>query len=133
MVAASFSAYAAGSKAYQPDETVLFEGIISNYGNYYDPVTSIFTCPVHGFYMLGVDFWGSYGEEMCIQIMKDDQVLIIAESDDDDAAYQHAGATVIVECEQGGTLYIKSPYYGLMYAYDGDSVSHFYGFLVHNA
>ena len=43
-----FTAYATADIDFDPPETVIFDGIVSNYGGAYDNTTGEFTCPVTG-------------------------------------------------------------------------------------
>ena len=45
-----FTAYATDTIVFlNPPETVIFDGVVSNYGDAYDSMTGVFTCPVTGY------------------------------------------------------------------------------------
>ena len=46
--AIGFTAYATADIIFDPPETVIFDGVVSNYGGAYDSMTGVFTCPVTG-------------------------------------------------------------------------------------
>ena len=47
-----FTAYATAIMALDSLQTVIFDGVVSNYGGAYDRTTGEFTCPVTGLPML---------------------------------------------------------------------------------
>ena len=40
-----------GATSYSSGETIIFDSPVTNMGGAFDPLTSVFTCPVHGIYL----------------------------------------------------------------------------------
>merc|ERR1712062_97132 len=55
----SFPAFTASPTNYYNEynlgDVVIFDGITTNIGSYYDPVSSVFTCPIDGIYVFSVN------------------------------------------------------------------------------
>ena len=47
-----FTAWKNENQAYEIGDVITFENLISDYGSAYDPVTSYFTCPITGPYLV---------------------------------------------------------------------------------
>ena len=116
---------------YQPlakDDIVLFQGVRTNYGGYYEPTTSTFHCPVNGVYMFSSNVVSEINYSTRIDIMKNDvaQIGILAYTADISTS---AGGLCITECFVGETVWIKARYSGAM---DGGSLggTHFSGYLL---
>ena len=52
--AVGFTAYVTGSPRYGPESTIVFDTVVTNYGDFYDGGTGIFICPVKGDYVVFV-------------------------------------------------------------------------------
>lgn len=50
-VVAGFTAYPSKNRSYLSGETMIFDTVVTNYGNHYNPTFSFFTCPISGYYL----------------------------------------------------------------------------------
>ena len=130
----SFTAYADASRYYGEHQPVLFNRVLSQFGNAYNPVSSTFTCPVTGVYVISVTVTSIIGDRMRCQIMWESSVYLSAYGDNDGSTYNSASATQIIECAAGERIWIRSngSSGNTMYG-DGSAfrLSSFCGFLLH--
>ena len=88
-------------------QRVVYDVIVMNVGNAYDPKTGIFRAPVDGTYMFAVTACATNGDTISLYIVKDQQTVIGELRSGDDTykdcnsevstAYMIAGSTVWVE------------------------------------
>ena len=103
--AVGFTAFANQSRPYNIQEIVLYDSIITNYGGYYNPLTSSFICPVHGIYMFYVNT-NVAGSDIVIQLNRNTINLVdswarIDVSDD----FNHGSNLVVTECDLGDVIW----------------------------
>ena len=65
---AGFSAYASVTRNYNIDNVLLFDSVIYNNGNHYNPDTGVFVCPVDGMYLFALTLCASPDEVMYAHI-----------------------------------------------------------------
>ena len=118
------------STAYDDNEVVVFDVVISNFGGHYNPDTSSFVCPFEGVYMVNVNVQGYQGELGFVDIMRNDVKLAEAFADDLSGVYNQAGNTVMTECQRGDILWIRSASSNTVF-YATDRRSTFSAFLMH--
>ena len=106
---------------------VVFDGIISNIGGHFNPDTSSFQCPYDGSYMFSVNFASYRDTFMYVEIYQNDKPHIIALADDLPEAINFASSFVIIPCQAGDKVWIRSPFGGFMYSTNIDTYSHFSG------
>ena len=86
---------------------VLFDGIVVNYGGFYDGTTSIFTCPFSGFYMFSVSVRAEEEHVINVSITVDGSHLVSAIAQDG-TSYDQASAVVVTRCDEGQNVWITS-------------------------
>ena len=98
-----FTAHVDGSATYNTDDVIQFPAIKTNYGGYYNPDTSIFTCPYDGIYLFfssllgdGTNTWG--------HITRGSSWLVGMESKDESSS---ASNLVITECLRGEKMWVR--------------------------
>ena len=69
-VYAAFSAYASQTKSYAPGDIVSFDATYFNEGNHYNTFSSVFTCPIAGYYFIYGQFYNVFNEAMSFEIRK---------------------------------------------------------------
>ena len=94
--------------AYDSSEIVVFDVVISNFGGHYNPDTSSFVCPFDGVYLVNVNVQAYYGEQVHVDIMRNDIILVEAFADDQSGLLTQASNTVMTECQRGDVLWIRS-------------------------
>ena len=121
---AGFTARVSGSVAYNENDVIQFPAVYTSYGGYYNPDTSIFTCPYDGIYLFfssllgdGTNTWG--------QIMRESSYLVAMGSN---AESSSASNMVITECLRGEKVWVRQRHDGD--AIDGDAPSTFSGYLL---
>ena len=128
--AVAFTAWA-NEAIYEEGDTVIFDGVVSNIGNHYNPSTSIFTCPINGVYAFFSSITSQEGYFMFADIMhnSDDLTTVAA---DDDGLIQGSNFAVIL-CNQGDTVFIQAEFADdhRMYGDSQRKYSTFSGFLLY--
>ena len=52
--AVGFSAYSTVTRTFDDEDIVIFDEVLSNFGQYFDLESNIFVCPFNGIYWLSV-------------------------------------------------------------------------------
>ena len=120
-----FTARHDGSVTYNPDDVIQFPVIMTSYGGYYNPDTSIFTCPYDGIYLFfssllgdGTNTWG--------HISREGTLLVTMGSN---AESSSASNLAITECLRGRRVWVsQNPSY--TDTIDGNQPSTFSGYLL---
>ena len=110
------------------DKPILFDHVISNDGNAYDPETGEFTTPLKGRYMFTVTIRAQFNKEVCAEITRNDKMLgrLSAEYGRIDKA--SGSMTIVVELEIGDI--VKVTHYAVKCGdYFGNGFTAFSGFL----
>ena len=79
---------------------MVFDGIVMNYGDHYDEVSNIFTCPVRGLYWFNVNVLMYSTYRMHAQIMLDGS-LLVAGYTTDAVTFDSGSNSVVTLCESG--------------------------------
>ena len=94
---------------YGEHETILFNEVLSNFGGGYDPVSSMFTCPVSGVYVISLTVASSIGEKrLQAQIYKEATLHTTALADDHADAVTTGSMTSVLSCEAGERIWVRS-------------------------
>ena len=126
-----FSAYATAEKDYPvAGAIVMFDGVISNFGGYYNNASSIFWCPVDGVYFVFVNVMGNTSANANVDIMVDDVPVGRARADMDVANQNKGSGFVLVDCSVGQNIWIKNNYDNQA-LFAGSRQSTFSGYLLH--
>ncbi|XP_036968073.1 complement C1q-like protein 2 [Acanthopagrus latus] len=128
-----FSAVAtAGDKAIGPfdeDTTLIYNMVLTNIGNAYNPSTGIFAAPVAGVYYFSIYYHAGGAREGKLYLYKNGQLMIATtdhKSDSDTA--DNGGNAVFLQLQQGDRVYVQLP--ANCHVWGSDVHTTFNGFLV---
>ena len=105
-----FTAWAnTGSETvYSGYDIVIFDVVTSNFGGHYSADTSSFVCPYDGVYLVSVNILAYLSNHAYVAIMQNDLSVAYAWADDQSGVYNQASSTVVIECQRGDVLWIRS-------------------------
>ena len=86
----------------------MFDNIISNFGSAFDHQSSVFTCPVTGVYMFGVNVMSTPAAAAQVSLFIDDNSIFNVLADGVSGAYVTASNFAFVSCERGKSVWIKT-------------------------
>ena len=125
-----FTAYATQTRTFNKDQTVMFDGIVRNYGELYNKNTSVFTCPLNGYYLFSVAPYVQDGEEIRLSIVMGTEVLVGAIAwSGSDQGYN----SVVTYCTTFTSVFVMSLYNGETMYGDPERYSTFSGTLLFEA
>ena len=101
----AFSAFPASTIDFDSGITVKYDSIVTNIGGFYNPETSIFTCPTDGIYLFSVSFYTYDNRLMTGNIVRDGTVLLQLYSDFEED--QQASTTVLTECLAFDSVWVE--------------------------
>lgn len=102
----SFTAYATIPRNYQIEERIIFDGVLRNYGGYYDAQTYQFNCPASGYYMFYMNLYSDDGVSATTEfIVMGDEPLTTAFSPN---GYNSGSNFAVSFCEEGQYVWVKS-------------------------
>ena len=105
----AFSAYPDETRDYGDHEHIIFNDVLSQFGDAYNPVSSTFTCPVAGVYVISVTATTTPYYVIRCQIMWESSIRLNALGDSVDAnVYDSGSVTAIVECDAGERIWARS-------------------------
>ena len=119
-----FTAHVDGSASYNADDVIQFSVVKTNYGGYYNPQTSIFTCPYDGIYLFFSSLLGD-GTSTWGYIMRESSSLVVMGSNDESSS---ASNLVITECLMGERIWARQRYSADIIG--GNAPSTFSGYLL---
>ena len=102
-----FTAYATAVRSYNQMETVSFDGVVTNFGNHYNAINSIFTCPHDGLYVFYVSLQSPPNFHMHGSITKEHQVFTTARADYEDNT--NGSTMTVLMCATGERVWIETP------------------------
>ena len=83
--------------------------MLSNFGGGYDPVSSMFTCPVSGVYVISLTVMSPPGTNFIQgQVMKETEIYTSTLADDHSDAYTSSSTTSVLRCEAGERIWVRS-------------------------
>ena len=103
-----FTAYSSTSRAYGGHDPVIFDGVLANFGGAYDSISSTFTCPVTGVYVISLTLTSTVGEQAQAQITKESSRMLAALADNDEASLNVAAVTSVFECGAGERVWVRT-------------------------
>ena len=104
-----FSAWMSTTVEVDNDELIIFDEVISNIGDYFNPTQSVFICPFSGMYAFYFNVEAtSDGPSAHLKIVKENIKIGEAFADNVDAAYNTASGFVVTLCEAGEKVWMAS-------------------------
>lgn len=100
---------------YKVDQTVIFDEQVVNYGGHFNPTSSIFTCPISGYYLFHASLLSHYSQVIGSRIYVDDTFIIGAYSDGGSSDYGTGSMLIVARCDEGSSVTVKIEYAGEMY------------------
>ncbi|XP_030633616.1 complement C1q-like protein 4 [Chanos chanos] len=124
--------YAGLRKQHEGSEVLKFDDVVTNVGNYYEPSTGKFTCPLPGIYYFTyhVLMRGGDGTSMWADLKKNGQVRASAIAQDADQNYDYASNSVILHLDVGDEVYVQLDG-GKVHGGNTNKYSTFSGFLIY--
>uniref|UniRef100_A0A8C6WJU1 Complement component 1, q subcomponent-like 4 n=1 Tax=Neogobius melanostomus TaxID=47308 RepID=A0A8C6WJU1_9GOBI len=101
--------YAGLRRQHEGSEILKFDDVVTNVGNYYEPSTGKFTCPLPGIYFFTyhVLMRGGDGTSMWADLKKNGQVRASAIAQDADQNYDYASNSVILHLDVGDEVCVQ--------------------------
>ncbi|XP_062396040.1 complement C1q-like protein 4 [Sardina pilchardus] len=124
--------YAGLRKQHEGMDVLKFDDVVTNVGNYYEPSTGKFTCPLPGIYYFTyhVLMRGGDGTSMWADLKKNGQVRASAIAQDADQNYDYASNSVILHLDVGDEVYVQLDG-GKVHGGNTNKYSTFSGFLIY--
>uniref|UniRef100_A0A7N8XKA9 Complement component 1, q subcomponent-like 4b n=2 Tax=Mastacembelus armatus TaxID=205130 RepID=A0A7N8XKA9_9TELE len=124
--------YAGLRKQHEGSEILKFDDVVTNVGNYYEPTTGKFTCPLPGIYYFTyhVLMRGGDGTSMWADLKKNGQVRASAIAQDADQNYDYASNSVILHLDVGDEVCVQLDG-GKVHGGNTNKYSTFSGFLIY--
>ncbi|KAI1892233.1 hypothetical protein AGOR_G00131250 [Albula goreensis] len=124
--------YAGLRKQHEGTEVLKFDDVVTNVGNYYEPTTGKFTCPLPGIYYFTyhVLMRGGDGTSMWADLKKNGQVRASAIAQDADQNYDYAANSVILHLDVGDEVWVQLDG-GKVHGGNTNKYSTFSGFLIY--
>ncbi|KAF7200854.1 complement C1q-like protein 4 [Nothobranchius furzeri] len=124
--------YAGLRKQHEGNEVLKFDDVVTNVGNYYEPSTGKFTCPLSGIYYFTyhVLMRGGDGTSMWADLKKNGQVRASAIAQDADQNYDYASNSVILHLDVGDEVLVQLDG-GKVHGGNTNKYSTFSGFLIY--
>ena len=110
-----FSAKATGDAdvEYVGGEIVMYDSVLSNFGDHYNSATSTFICPYDGIYLFNVNLQSFYTSRVDVVMFRNDIALSEAMAFNDGAGtngYPTASSLVVTWCNSGDVIWVKCDY-----------------------
>ena len=97
------------ARIYNGGDRIDYAVVLSNFGGWYNPKFSEFTCPVDGIYMFIAASFGPPGYLACINIMVNGVRVVTSYADGRSSGdYGHATNMVVTECLQGQKVWLRA-------------------------
>lgn len=124
--------YAGLRRQHEGSEILKFDDVVTNVGNYYEPSTGKFTCPLPGIYFFTyhVLMRGGDGTSMWADLKKNGQVRASAIAQDADQNYDYASNSVILHLDVGDEVCVQLDG-GKVHGGNTNKYSTFSGFLIY--
>lgn len=106
--AVGFTAYVSAGRRYSTNEPVIFDTILFNIGDAFDPISSIFTCPVTGVYVVTVSVASYSSGYAQVIIVKEGQKQTGVFADDVSGQISAASTSAVTACIAGERVWVES-------------------------
>ena len=129
--AVAFLAYADSIRDYNTDDIVIFDQVVTNIGNSYNPTTSQFVCPFDGVYSFSTTTLSNNDNSMVGVLMREAQGMATSYSFVIGHSVQ-GSITATFECARGERVWVKGAWDNMMmFGNTYEMYSVFSGFLLH--
>ncbi|KAI8779658.1 cerebellin-3 [Biomphalaria glabrata] len=111
-VAVGFSSLLNLERPIATGERIIFDKVLTNVGNGYDPKSGNFTCPIRGLYSFSVGVLPMPNNLVIVDIYQNKNYLISVHGNDN-AVFTSASRTVVIKCNKGDKIYLvnnRAPY-----------------------
>ena len=91
------------------NQRLIFNGLITNIGNAYNPISGSFVCRRHGIYQFSLSLWSKAGNDAKVELVKGNEVImIVVVRANGGSTNEHGGNNVIIECHAGEDVWLRS-------------------------
>ena len=126
----SFSAMLSSNAQIYPKQTLVFDQVLNNVANVYNPTFGHFTVPFDGVYLISICIAVQHQKVADVYLMNNTtEVYRILAGDANSNFYEVGSATLMLDLDKGDVLHVqgrRSPDY-----IQGDKMSSFSGALLH--
>lgn len=114
-------------------QTIVFDRVVTNTGNQYNPQTGIFTTSVSGFYVFFVELRAMDHATLYAEIVKDGLTLVVTFAVAPNVKYHHRSDSnmAVVHLNQGESVWVKTIEVNQQTGLLVDDGSSFSGFLLY--
>ena len=129
----AFSASARSNRNYTYSDRIVFEDVLTNVGDHYNPTTGVFVCPVDGIYQfsLSVFRWYHPRKASATLLVDGAQVLTSITNLDKEHGRDQGANIAIVQCHKGRLVYVRANTNGFVLHGSRYRFSIFSGVLLH--
>lgn len=100
----SFTAYATASCDYNAGDMVLFDGIVQDYGDFYNEAYGYFTCPANAYYLFSVHISNNNAGEMDYEIVVNGTAMVAGDVNGD---WGSGSTSVMTYCEMSRLVWVR--------------------------
>jgi len=91
------------------NNALVFDGVTTNIGNFYNNATGQFTCPVNGIYFFTVNIMSKGNKLLSAHLMMNTRAIAgLYAIGGSPSTNDHSTASVVVHCTEGQHVYVKS-------------------------
>ena len=89
-----------------PHHPIRFEDVKQNFGNVYDPILGVFTCPKYGLYFFTFTIMAQIGKEMDINLVLNGSPIAYTTAGSPPTIFGTGSKSVIVPLHQGDKVWL---------------------------
>ena len=123
-----FSAYATVERTYTNNDIVLYDELISNFGEYFDLDLDVFVCPYSGIYWFSLSCYNDPGYGCLPAITIEGNMLVQAIGPTDNEDRNSGSVSTIAECNAGQRVWVKNGGTTSVYSIQNARANTFSGF-----
>ena len=105
----AFTVYLNDHTTVEKGSTVKFDGIISNVGNHYNPVTGHFTCPQTGVYAFSLNIMSHNFKQAYVHLVKEGQTINLALANNpwEKGLHIHSASFAALQCQTALRMWVE--------------------------
>ena len=103
----AFTTYSTEANEYTSGEHVLYNGILANEGQHYQPSSSYFICPDDELYVFSIDIMSDIDASVAGVIMIENTFLMMAYAERQSDQRTESSALAIAQCARGKKVWVK--------------------------